>query len=127
MSTLALIELQHHTLAIPHHHIFAIERCSRSQRNVRLNGQQWELMDLDDDLQWHPGVDYAAPFVVCFRNSTLALRCARVGSTPVSNSVPLPRIMQGTNTLVEGFVPHPDRLVLIVNMSALLRAQSYAA
>ena len=122
MSSLALIELQQHKLALPHHHIFAIERCSRTQSIVRMGGGQWDAMDLDDELQWRAQADYPAPFVVCFKRWAVALRCARVDSIAADNVIPLPRIMQSPTSVVQGFIQHERGLVLVLDVDALLNS-----
>ena len=124
MNSLALIELQNRKLALPHHHILAIERCSRAQSIVRIGERQWDVVDLDDDLNWRLGLDYAAPFVVCFKRWLVALRCTRLDSIAASDLVPLPPIMYAPEAPVQGFIKHQDELVLVVDIESLILTYS---
>ena len=120
MNSLALIELEHRKLALPHQHVFAIERCSRAQSIVRMSGRQWDVVDLDDNLNGCLGLSYSAPFVVCFKQWPVALRCARLDSVAATDIVPLPRIMDAGQTAVRGFIKHQDELVLVVDIESIL-------
>lgn len=124
MNHFALVKLEHRIIAFTHHHIATIERCKESINDITVANNHWAIQDLDDDLFWRPKTFYSAPFVICFKQFPLALRCADVDSIQNADTVPLPPIMQGTDTLVTGLIAQPSQLIFVVDLPLLISRQS---
>lgn len=120
MERFALIELKHQKIAFPHHHIYAIERCSQSQNRVRISGKEWRVMELDSHLTMRPLASDESEFAVCFKAQPIALRCAKVENIDQVMVTPIPLVMRKPDSAIEGFILHQGQMVFLLNIDRLL-------
>ena len=128
MSTMALIDIGHSWIALPHREIATIENISSaesdhsSQSNywmLQQGRRHWALYHLDEQLQPQPLLPPQHPLVLCLRQHAIAFSCLQVSSldNPVIQKVPA--MMRKPASALCGLILHQQRLILQVDVLAL--------